>query len=142
MTNLGKLFGSIRHLSFVIRHSSFVIRHSSFDMLLWLLFALSVFGLVLSLYMTSIFVRVRKGEEVECIDEVCPIVMKTSYALAFGFPNSYLAVPFYAGLAVFALLRLAGYAAWLFPGVALASFGALAMSVYLAVALLVKLKQN
>jgi len=64
MTNLGKLFGSIRHLSFVIRHSSFVIRHSSFDMLLWLLFALSVFGLVLSLYMTSIFVRVRKGEDV------------------------------------------------------------------------------
>ena len=53
-----------------------------------------------------------------------------------------LAVPFYTGLAVFALLRLAGYAAWLLPEVALASFSALAMSVYLAVVLLVKLKRN
>ncbi len=110
--------------------------------LYWILLALGGAELALSIYMTRIFVRVRRGEEVECFDEVCPIVMKTSYALAFGFPNSYLAVPFYTGLAVFALLRLAGYAAWLLPEVALASFSALAMSVYLAVVLLVKLKRN
>src|SRR5436309_3075765 len=108
----------------------------------WILLGLWGAGLALSVYMTRIFVRVRRGEEVECFDEVCPIVMKTSDALTFGFPNSFLAIPFYAGVAVFALVRLAGYAAWLLPAVTLASFGALAMSIYLAVALLVKLKQN
>src|SRR6266542_1069420 len=106
-----------------------------------ILLALGGAGLALSVYMTRIFVRVRKGEEVECIDEVCPIVMKTSYALAFGFPNSYLAIPYYCALALFALARLAGYAAWLFYPVAVASSLALVMSVYLAYALLVKLKQ-
>ena len=109
-------------------------------LLLWVLFALGLFGLVLSLYLTSIFVRVRKGEEVECIDDVCPIVMKTSYALAFGFPNSYLAIPYYCALASFALARLAGYGSWLFYPVAFASVLALVMSVYLAHSLLVKLK--
>ncbi len=110
--------------------------------LLWILLALGSAGAVLSIYMTGIFVRVMRGEQVKCIDEVCPIVMKTSYAQSFGFPNSYLAVPFYFTLVVFALLRIAGYAPWLFVPVAAASALAAAMSAYLAWALLVKLKQN
>ena len=110
--------------------------------LLWVLLALGLAGVVLSLYMTAIFIRVQRGEMAKCIDEVCPVVMKTAYARAFGFPNSYLAVPFYFLLVLFALLRLAGYASWLFVPVAVASMLAAVMSVYLAYALLAKLRQT
>lgn len=111
---------------------------------LWLqvlLLVMAVFGLALSAYMTVMFNRVQRGEAVKCIDDSCPIVMKTSYARSLGFPNFYLAIPFYLALAVFAALQLVGLAAWLFVPVAIASGLALATSAWLAFALLIKLKQ-
>jgi uncharacterized membrane protein len=105
------------------------------------LLGLGLFGLVLSLYMTSIFVRVERGQAVTCADGSCPIVMKTPYSRSLGFPNFYLAIPFYGGLVVFAVLRLVGCAAWLFFPVLVIAVLALAMSLYLAWSLLAKLKQ-
>jgi uncharacterized membrane protein len=109
--------------------------------LLWLLAGLAAAGLILSVYLTRMFIRVQRGHEVKCVDGSCPIVMKTPYARSLGFPNFYLAIPFYAGLLVFAVLRLAGIAAWLFVPVAIAAGLSVVMSAYLAIALLVKLKQ-
>ena len=109
--------------------------------LLWLLAGLAAAGLILSVYLTGMFLRVQRGQTVKCVDGSCPVVMKTPYARSLGFPNFYLAIPFYAGLLVFAVLRLAGLAAWLFVPVAVAAGLSVAMSVYLALALLIKLKQ-
>ena len=109
--------------------------------LLWILTGLAAAGLVLSVYLTVMFLRVQRGQAVKCVDGSCPVVMKTPYARSLGFPNFYLAIPFYAGLLVFAVLQLAGLAAWLFVPVAVAAALSLAMSAYLAFTLLVKLKQ-
>jgi uncharacterized membrane protein len=87
------------------------------------------------------FVRVQRGQAVKCVDGSCPIVMKTPYARSFGFPNFYVAIPYYAGLLMFAILRLAGLASWLLVPVTIASGLAAAMSAWLAFALLVKLRQ-
>jgi uncharacterized membrane protein len=110
-------------------------------LLFCLLAGLAAAGVVLSVYLTVLFVRVRRGEAVKCVDNSCPIVMKTPYARSFGFPNFYLAIPFYAGLLAFAVLRLARFAAWLLWPVSIAAVLAFALSVYLAYALLAKLKQ-
>lgn len=107
-----------------------------------MLFLLGLIGLVLSIYMTSVFVRVQRGEEVKCIDGACPMVMKTSYARTLGFPNSYLAIPYYGALATFGGLRLAGELEWMLLPVTVAAAAAAAMSAYLAYALLAKLKRN
>ena len=106
------------------------------------LLLLALFGVALSVYMTVIFVRVQRGEEVKCFDGACPIVMKTSYAQALGFPNSYLAIPYYCSLTLYAGLRLTGQLEWMFLPVAVAALAAATMSVYLAYALIVKLKRN
>ena len=108
-------------------------------LLLLILFGLGLFGLALTSYMTAIFLRVQRGERVRCLDEACPIVMKTPYAQSLGFPNSYLAIPFYGLLVLLSGLRLMGWAAWLTGPVAIASGIALAMSLYLTYALVVKL---
>ena len=110
--------------------------------LLYLLCGLTAAGLVLSVYLTAVFLRVQRGQAVKCVDGSCPVVMKTPYARSLGFPNFYLAIPFYAGLLVFAVLRLAGLAAWLFVPVAVAVALSVAMSAYLAFTLLAKLKQT
>ncbi|MBI3463207.1 MAG: hypothetical protein HY000_09130 [Planctomycetes bacterium] len=109
--------------------------------LLYLLTGLAAVGIILSVYLTGVFLRVQRGLAVKCFDGSCPIVMKTPYARSLGIPNFYPAIPFYGGLLVFAVLRLAGFAAWLFVPVAVAAALALAMSAYLALMLLVKLKQ-
>ena len=106
-----------------------------------MLLGLGAFGLLLSLYMTSVFIRVERGQDVRCLDGACPVVMKTSDARTFGFPNFYLAVPFYLLVVLFAGLRLAGLAAWIFPPVAIASALSFAMSLYLAYSLIVRLKR-
>jgi uncharacterized membrane protein len=106
-----------------------------------ILIALAAFGVALSIYLTIMFVRVQRGQAVKCVDGSCPIVMKTPYARSFGFPNFYLAIPFYAALLAFAFLRLAGLAAWLIVPITIGSALAFGMSVYLAYALLAKLKQ-
>lgn len=98
-------------------------------------------GLDLSVYLTAVFLRVQRGEHVKCFDGSCPIVMQTPDARMLGFPNFYLAIPFYSVLVVFAGLRLAGHAEWLFWPVAAAAGLSLAASVRLAYSLLVKLKQ-
>jgi uncharacterized membrane protein len=109
--------------------------------LLWTLFLLGFWGIALSVYMTILFLRVQRGREVKCFDSACPIVMKTNYAQSLGFPNTYLAIPFYLGVAVFAALRLNGSAEGWFAPIAAASGLSVLMSVYLIYALLVKLKQ-
>ena len=109
--------------------------------LVYLLCGLAAAGLVLSVYLTAMFLRVQRGQAVKCFDGSCPLVMKTPYARSLGFPNFYLAIPFYGGLLVFAVLRLAGIAAWLLVPVAVAAALALVMSAYLAFMLLVKLRQ-
>ena len=109
--------------------------------LVYLLIGLAAFGIVLSIYLTVMFLRVQRDQAVKCVDSSCPIVMKTPYARSLGFPNFYLANPFYAVLLAFALLRLAGLAAWLIVPVAVGAGLALGMSAYLAYALLAKLKQ-
>ena len=109
--------------------------------LVYLLIGLAAFGIVLSIYLTVMFIRVQRGQAVKCVDDSCPIVMKTPYARSLGLPNFYLAIPFYSVLLAFALLRLAGLAAWLFVPVTIGAGLALVMSVYLAYALLAKLKQ-
>ncbi len=106
-----------------------------------ILLALGAIGLVFTLYMTRVFMRVQRGEEVHCVDGACPIVMKTPDARTFGFPNFYLALPYYALLVIFASLRLAGLAPWLLVPALVLSGLALTMSGYLAWSLLVKLKQ-
>jgi uncharacterized membrane protein len=103
---------------------------------------LGAFGVALSVYMTALFLRVQRGEEVQCFDDVCPMVLKTPYAQSFGFPNTYLAIFFYVALLVFAVLRLMGVAAWLFIPIAIASGLSVVMSLYLMYALLVQLKQT
>ncbi len=109
--------------------------------LVYLLAGLAASGVVLSVYFTVMFIRVQRGEAVKCVDDSCPIVIKTPYARSLGFPNFYLAIPFYLALLAFALLRLAGLAAWLLVPVSICVGLATAMSVYLAYALLAKLKQ-
>jgi uncharacterized membrane protein len=119
-------------------------RLGGFEMKLGLdiaLLVLSLLGLLLSLYMTLIFVRVQRGEQVKCFDGACPIVMKTTYAQSLGFPNSYLAIPFYAALSIYAAMRLAGQMEWMFMPVVITSAGSVLMSAYLVYALLVKLKR-
>ena len=106
-----------------------------------LLAGLAAAGIILSVYLTGVFLRVQRGQVVKCFDGSCPLVMKTPYARSLGFPNFYLAIPFYGGLLVFAVLRLAGLAAWLLVPVAVAAALALVMSAYLAFMLLVKLRQ-
>ncbi len=98
-------------------------------------------GLLLAGYLTAVFIRVQRGESVKCFDGACPIVMQTPDARLAGFPNFYLALPFYFMLVVFAALRLHGHAEWLFWPVAVASLISLAVSAWLVYSLLVKLKR-
>ena len=109
--------------------------------LMYLLAGLAASGVVLSVYLTVTFIRVQRGQAVKCVDDSCPIVMKTPYARSLGFPNFYLAIPYYSGLLAFAVLRLAGLAAWLHWPISIAAALAFAMSVYLTYALLARLKQ-
>jgi uncharacterized membrane protein len=110
-------------------------------LLLYLLTGLAASGAALSVYLTVMFVRVQRGEAVKCVDGSCPIVMKTPYARSFGFPNYYLAIPFYFVLLSFAVLRLAGLVAWLLWPVSIGTALSLGFSIYLAYALIAKLKQ-
>ena len=106
-----------------------------------ILLGLGVGGLVLAWYMTAVFVRVRRGESVRCVDGTCPVVMQTPYAQSLGFPNSYLAIPFYALVTLFAALQLTGQGGWLFVPVAAATALSVLMSAYLVYALLWKLQR-
>ncbi len=106
-----------------------------------LLTGLAASGTALSIYMTVVFMRVQRAGEVNCGDDSCSIVMKTPYARSLGFPNFYVAIPFYVALLLFGILRLFGLAAWFLVPVTVTTAVALAMSAYLAYALLVKLKQ-
>jgi len=111
----------------------------------WLYVALLVTasgGLLLACYLTAVFLRVQRGESAKCLDGACPIVMQTPAARLAGFPNFYLALPFYFMLVVFATLRLHGYAEWLFWPLAVASLLSLAASAWLIYSLLVKLKHR
>jgi uncharacterized membrane protein len=104
------------------------------------LLVLAVAGFGLSLYLAVMSVRVRRGEVVWCVDTACPVVMRTQYAAVLRFPNAVLALPFYASLAAFAALGMAGAGAWLLPAVSVGVALAAAMSVYLIYALLAKLR--
>ena len=114
-------------------------------MIFWLHVALlltAAGGLLLAGYLTAIFLRVERGESVKCFDGACPIVMQTPDARIAGFPNFYLALPFYFMLLIFAVLRLLGHAEWLFWPVAVACLLSLAASAWLIYSLLVKLKRT
>jgi uncharacterized membrane protein len=68
--------------------------------------------------------------------------MQTPYARALGFPNFFLAAPYYLALLAFAGLRIAGLAESSIGLAAIASAFGLAMSGWLTFALLVRLKQR
>ena len=105
------------------------------------LLATGLLGMALSVYLTGVFLRVQRGEQVKCLDGACPIVMQTPDARLLGFPNFYLAIPFYSLLVIFAVLQMLGFAAWLFWPVAVAAGLSLAASAWLVYSLLVKLKR-
>jgi uncharacterized membrane protein len=104
------------------------------------LLILAVAGLGLSMQLTLMVIRIRQGGPVRCIHS-CPVVMTTPYAQLLGFPNVYLALPFYSFLIIFSVLRLLDHAYWLFFPVCIAVSSAFLMSAYLVIALVARLKQ-
>jgi uncharacterized membrane protein len=113
----------------------------SIVILVWALTTLAGSGLVLSLYLTVIFLSVRSRKNAGCLDGSCLAVMQTTYARSLGFPNLFLAIPYYGGLVAFVGLRMAGTAEWSVGLAAAASALGLAMSGWLTFVLLVRLKQ-
>lgn len=92
-------------------------------------------GLGLTLYMTRIYFLVQRGADARCIDPGCPVAMKSPYSRIMGIPTPHLAIPYYLGLALFALLSLAGRGSWLLVPVTAAAAAAVALSAYLVHAL-------
>lgn len=101
--------------------------------LTWGLVGLSAIGLGHSIYGCWLFYQLGRG----CASG-CPLVMGTRYARLLGFPNTYIAVAFFAGLIVWAAIRPA---VPLWPVLAATGLSLLC-SAYLAWVLLLKLRQT
>ena len=80
-------------------------------MIEWLILALSLAGLIISLYFTfAYYGRIKKSRwipEILCAREgsSCVTVVQTPYARVFGMPNFLLGILYYAGLIIWLVLR-------------------------------------
>jgi len=101
---------------FIVPRSSFI---DALFMIAWLIVALALVGLVLSIYFTfAYYGRVKHSRwipELFCAREgsSCVTVVQTPYARVFGVPNSLLGVVYYIGLLIWLPSRLEGL--WALP---------------------------